>query len=144
MKYMIWNTQKKVAWEKYKDFTGYNNRKFRRIIEENINDTNKLNNIMKKELTRVKYLCFGKLKVNTKSKERKKLEKLQTEKVHASEQHDESAVERINKDIATTIKQIQSKNYEKEIRHVENLKGNKGRASAIFWLKDSVLGQKEK
>ena len=71
IKYTIWNTKKKESWNRYKDMTNEDNKKLKRISEGRIEDPNTMNRILKKEITNIKHTCFGKIKVNTKSANKK-------------------------------------------------------------------------
>ena len=104
------------------------------------------NKITKKILTNAKYSCFGKIKVTSKSKELKRLEVLQENKIKLTKRKENASInegEKIDRDIASTLKQIQSNKYEKDIKKMEDLKNGKGKSATVFWLRDEVIGKKK-
>ena len=110
-------------------------------------DPNKILKVIEKELTRVKFSCFGKVTHSSKSKDDKELEKLQTQKIRVmnniSLTDKENKVEEINNEISKTLSKIQSKQFNRDIKELENLKENKGKAAANFRLKEKLMGKKE-
>ena len=72
-KYTIWNTNKEGGWEKYKEMTE-DNPKLEEVGRDSSNDADKMMNIINKELNRIKYIAFGKVKTSKKLKSNKELE----------------------------------------------------------------------
>ena len=115
-------------------------------IAEVEDDSEKVLKAIDKELTRTKFACFGKVKIHSKSKEQKSLENLQMEKLLVNNNPPENHIEiiqSIDQEMATTLKEIERNKLEKDMRQLENLKENKGRAAAVFSLKDKILGKKK-
>ena len=55
----------------------------------------------------------------------------------------EEVLQSIDNEMAETLKIIEKKKLEKDIRHLEVLNINKGRSAAVFSLKDKILGNKK-
>ena len=55
----------------------------------------------------------------------------------------EEAVESLEEEIADTLKDIQSKKFENDIRTMKELNSKKGKAASHFWLRDKTLGKKK-
>ena len=55
----------------------------------------------------------------------------------------EEAVESLEEEIADTLKDIQSKKFENDIRTMKELNSKKGKAASHFWLCDKILGKKK-
>ena len=107
----------------------------------------KINEVIEKELTSVKFASFGKVKLSSKSKNQKKLEDLQRKKNEIIDAKngpvENSAVEDIDNKISSTLKQIEVDKLEKDINELENISKTKGRAAAVFALRDKILGKKK-
>ena len=115
-KYTIWNTKRKNGWEQYRNKTNYNEELTRTVnIKEN---PDKIFALMEKELTSIKHICFGKIKVNSKDKHTRKLESLQEQKIKVSNSENESMtvknakLEKIETDMAEVLKGIRMKKHE--------------------------------
>ena len=74
-KKIVWNTKKSNGWEKFKAMTE-NNQQFMRASELDTDDPNIPLNIINKELNKLKYICFGKVKISSKDRNTKRLETL--------------------------------------------------------------------
>ena len=101
---------------------------------------------IEKELTKIKYSCFGKVKIYKKNKEVKKLESLQLKKykiLHTNEEDKDGKLEAIDEEMASVLKLIERNNLEVDIKRLENLNSNKGRSAAVFGLRDMILGRKK-
>ena len=79
-KHTIWNTKNREGWIKYKRSTDGNNKMLLKAAEMQCDDPDTIYRVVNKELTKIKFTCFGKVKVSTKSKEQKRLESLISEK----------------------------------------------------------------
>ena len=66
-KYTLWNTNKEGGWEKYKNFTE-ENIKLDEVAVDCSEDPNHMMTKINKELNRIKYLSFGKVKNRQKPK----------------------------------------------------------------------------
>ena len=71
---IIWNTNKKESWKKYFEKME-NNTALENAVEEK--KFNKLNNKIRKEMSKIKYTCFGKVSVNQVNKKEKELLRIQ-------------------------------------------------------------------
>ena len=83
-KFTLWNTNKEGGWEKYKMLTEENT-KFNEVAEDVHSDPDELMTKISKELNRVKYVSFGKVKIRQKPKVNKVIEQLQEEKIKCFE-----------------------------------------------------------
>ena len=79
-KFTIWNTNKEGGWENYKKLTE-ENPKLEEVAKDTSNDPDQMMNKLDKELNRIKYISFGKVKIRQKPKCNKELENLQNEKI---------------------------------------------------------------
>ena len=79
-KLTIWNTNKEGGWENYKKLTE-ENPKLEEVAKDTSNDPDQMMNKLDKELNRIKYISFGKVKIRQKPKCNKELENLQNEKI---------------------------------------------------------------
>ena len=50
---------------------------------------------------------------------------------------------KVDDEMVNVMKQMQKKQFEKEVKHLEQLKSTKGKSSANFHLKDTILGKKK-
>ena len=122
-----WNTRKRMGWENYKMKTEYNEALLRAAVMEE--DSEEVLKSINKELTKIKFACFGKVKIYSKNKKQKQLEKLQMKRNHLNNNTDEDheyKVESIDKEMAETLKEIEKEKLEKDLRHLETLTGSKG------------------
>ena len=133
-KVILWNTKKKAGWTTYKNKTEHNE-KFMFIANVEDEDPNKLLSVLEKELTSVKHASFGKVKISKKDKDKKRLENLQREK---SQKKPKRELEEINSDIESTLKNIQRKEYDKELKELDEIECSKGKSAAIYKLKDKI------
>ena len=144
-KSVIWNTRKRGGWDVYKQRTE-NNERLYKVVESNEEDPEKVLKCIEKELTSVKFASFGKVKHSSKSKEQKKLDTLQTEKIKVSDEEQvnkNEIIESIDKEMTSVLKSIENKKFEKDINQLESIKKSKGRAAATFSLKKMIVGKKK-
>ena len=133
-KQVVWNTRKKMGWEKYKDMTE-NSNEFNKAssMEES---PNKILNVIEKESEKIKHICFGKVKLSSKGKKDKKLEELHKKKMKIDDieeaQVREKELEEVDAKIVEMMTEIQKENYEKEINNLEEVRKEKGKSAAIF------------
>ena len=145
-KEIVWNTRKKNGWIKYREKTENNPVFLKAATMEDENEEAVLK-MIEKELTSIKFACFGKVKLTSKDKSVKNLEALQEEKLHKISNKDSvdgaNKIKELDENIANALKQIEKERLEKDIKALENLKHNKGRSAAVFGLRDKVLGKKK-
>ena len=121
-KFTTWNTRKKDGWLKYANKTEDNIELMRAGNIEGENPEEVLK-IINNELTKVKFSCFGKVKINGKSKEEKEIESLQSMKMKIVMNEDDKSkdtkLETINNKMVEVLKTIQSKQFTKDINNLE-------------------------
>ena len=134
----VWKTNKEGGWAKYKLLTTHNSA-LSNIPEDE--DPEVIMSSIDKELTNVKYKCFGKVKYRNKAfSNNKYLENLCKEK---STCKDEAKIRSIEKEMAAEIENIRKNDREKELIKFQRLKSSKGKCAAIFHLRDSITGNKK-
>ena len=140
-----WNTNKEGGWENYKKMTSENVN----LLDIINDDSENANNIMKKidkEVEKIKYKAFGKVKEHSKPKSNKELEVLQKDKIKIytceKEPLDEDKVKDIDRKIAANLLQKQRETFETELKLLREMKSSRGRAAAIFHTKDKIVGNK--
>ena len=97
-------------------------------------------------MKRIKFSCFGKIKITSKDKNIRKLEELQKEKhdVIATGTSDNTReLKSIDSKMAKLLKDIESEKYERDMKHLVNIKETKGKSASVFALKDKILGKKK-
>ena len=110
-------------------------------------DANELMKKIDKELTKVKYKSFGKVKERDSEKLDKDLVMLQREKVElikkANSSDVEASVDKINEKMASIIQFNQRDAFEKEMADLRDVRRCKGKAASIFNLKEKIVGSKK-
>ena len=145
LKTVRWNTRKKGGWDKYKHKTE-NNIKLLKSSELKNEEPEIILKGIEKELTKVKFASFGKVKVHTKTKDQKKMDNLQTEKLKIIGDNPVNKtflIESIDKKMSATLKSIEQNKFDKDMNELQRIKYTKGKAAAVFSLKDKVLGKKK-
>ena len=148
VKFTLWNTRKEGGWETYKELTE-DNCKLMDVAEDISGDPTHMMKKIDKELNRIKFIAFGKVKVGQKPKINRELEELQKEKIKCFENilDDEELlnekVDKIDKDIASNLLSQERINFEKELKSMKDLKEKKGKCALIFNLKEKVVGPKK-
>ena len=102
--------------------------------------------VIDKEVTKVKFANFGKVKISTQNKDQKALESLQREKLKISKENPVNKsilLESVDRQMAAVLKDIEQNKFATDIKQLEFLKHNKGKAAAVFSLKDKVIGKKK-
>ena len=138
-KHTIWNTKKVNGWEKYKEATENNINLFR-AAEMNIDDPEIIMKVITKELTSIKFKCFGKIKISNKNHDKRVLENLQrkkTELCRGPNNMHSPELTRLDNEMLLLMKKIQKRQFEKDVQHLEELKSKKGKSTANFFLKDT-------
>ena len=145
-KQIIWNTKKHNGWEKYKEITE-NNKELERATAMETEDPETVWNIIDRQMTKAKFASFGKVKVKSKDENDMELESLQLQKIQiARNQEDkekESKLENIDNKMANVISTIQSNQFERDLKILEGVRREKGKAAAVFKLKEKILGKKK-
>ena len=125
------------------------NTKFDEVAKDTSEEPDMMMKKIDKELNRIKYISFGKVKIRQKPKGNKELENLQLQKVKCFEDYmndttdmDEK-VKVIDNNIAKNLLQQQRKNVEKELISMKEIQKNKGRSALVFKLKEKVVGAKK-
>ena len=102
--------------------------------------------MIENEWNKIKYACFGKIKLTSKDRKEKEVEKWQQKKIDII-QHNSKAEEEetniIDTNIAKLLKEIEKERLDKEVRSLQNLGKNKGKSAGVFRLFDKVLGKKK-
>ena len=124
-----------------------NNVKLREIAEDTIEDNpDKIMTAIRKELDKVKFAAFGKLKVKLKPKADKVLVNLQKQKIDCFDADDDESKEEKIKELDIKIAEHliiqQRKQFEKELLSVKELRKAKGKTALIFNLKDKIVGKR--
>ena len=103
--------------------------------------------MIEKELTSIKFACFRKIKRTSKDKMFKNLEALQKEQLYIVDEEGiincEDKVNEINNRIAAILMDIEKDRLDRDVKYLENLHKNKGKAAAVFGLRDKVLGKRK-
>ena len=142
-KFTTWNTKKKSGWDTYRYLTE-DNKVLTRAADMDSNDPETLLKTIEKELTRVKHISFGKIKVSTKDPNQKELERLQRKKIEFEHKPSENdTLQVIDREMVEVMKKIQRNKYERDMKILENVKNNKGKSASNFQLKEMVLGKKK-
>ena len=135
-----------MGWERYKQRTEANN-KFLKLAEDKEADPEHLSKKIEKELNSIKYEVFGKVKIAGKNnKNARQLENLQLEKNTITKGNDPDKVmrlEKVDRKMASTLKDIERESFEKDIKYLEGLRKEKGKSAAVFSLKEKILGKKK-
>ena len=142
-KVIRWNTNKEGGWKAYKQMTSCN-----AVLEEIANDTsedtNKIMVKMDKELDKLKFQAFGKVKEKSRDSMCKELDKLvkEKDKLLDDKDHDVTKMKVVEDKISATLLKKQREAFEKELKGLKEIKLNKGKSAAIFKLKDKIVGPK--
>ena len=99
---------------------------------------------IEKELNKVKFTSFGKVKLRNKPKVCKDLEELQKEKIESYENEignnvREDKIKDIDDKMAEKLLSEQKKNFEKELKNLKTLGATKCKSAMVFNLKNKVV-----
>ena len=145
-KEIVWNTKKKEGWKKFKEKTE-NNKMLIKASQSESSDPERVLKSIEKELNKVKYASFGKVKKYSKPKLSRKLDKLQSNKINIAnnknEANKEAKIEEINKEIGVVMNKMETKQLEKDVIQLQNLKRSKCKAAETFKLRDKLLRQRK-
>ena len=143
-KFCIWNTDKEGGWDKFKELTE-DNEKLLEVARDITGDVDVMMKTIDKELNRIKYVSFGKVKINQKPKSNKVLEELQKKKIQCYTEitNNDAEVKKIDIEIANYLLVPQRMNFEKDLKDMKDIKAKKGRSAMIFNLKSLLVGPKK-
>ena len=145
-KNIIWNTKKQDGWLKYKAKTD-KNPKFNEIANSGVENSDKIQNAIERELTKVKHASFGKVKLYSRDKNEKGINKIQEKKnilaATANTTNKEEKIMALDTELAKVLEDVKSAQYERDINELKNLKKCKGKAAATFKLRNKILGNKK-
>ena len=117
------------------------------LVDMEEDGPDKVLDIIDKELTKVKYRCFGKIKISKARKQSSRIEVLQREKckvININNQEDKvERLESIDKEIIEELKSIQIETFNREVRQLEEISKTNGNSAAVFKLRDKILGSKK-
>ena len=140
---VVYNFKREGGWENFNKHT-QTNRRLDHVVEIPEEDTELMMKKIDKEVNKVKHAVFGKISLKKKTSEFKKVSELQNKKQRIYSEYDGNEladkVDDINEKISTAITEIQSKQMEKEIDKFKQLKASKGKAAAVFKLRESIIG----
>ena len=142
-KVIRWNTNKKDGWKAYKELTD-GNAILDKLARDETDDTDKMMGIIDKELTKIKFKTFGKVKEKSSIKIDKEVKELESKKkeLFRNNEDTEDKVRDIDSKLATTLLKKQREAFEKEMNHLRDLKGTKGNAALVFKLREKIVGTK--
>ena len=142
----IWNTRKKGGWEKFTKLTT-DNRKFREIAASAETETvDSTENKFNKELLKIKFSSFGKVKHIDKKQTSNKINEIRREKeklVAENKITNEAEIEKLDAKLLETLKEEQKVNMERDLTHLKRLENSKGNAARVFRLKSDIVGGKK-
>ena len=118
------------------------NKVFKEIMKEdeiNKKEPEVVHKSITKEMTKIKYQCFSKVKFRHKSTTDKHLDKLHRDKLNCTSINKQISIDSA---ISTELEKKRKENLEKQIESIKNVKLKKGTTAAIFNLKESVVGSK--
>ena len=98
-----------------------------------------------KVMNKTKYKCFRKVSSNSIKKEEKRVSNLQRRKIKlgVNGKCDTIEKENVDKELAMAMNDLNHANFEREITSLKSIWSKKGKAAAIFNLKERVLGAKK-
>ena len=139
----MWDTNVPNGWEKFKEMTT-ENAKFELIANSTYDDPEHIAKKIYKELNRIKHTSFGKVK-QSKRRNDTQLENLIKIKIDIQEcnktTHNE--ITKIDNEIMNELKRLQRQNVNSKLAKLDKLEKEKGKAAAIFNVKDQIIGSKK-
>ena len=140
-KVIMWNTNKKDGWEKYKHATE-NNKVFNNIANGDVttSEPNSVAKRIEKEITKVKFRSFGKIKYSNETKENKVLDELYSKKRNCK---DEKEIEVIDNAIRDELENARKQDLDSEIEKFRKIRYKRGNVAAVFKLKETIAGSKK-
>ena len=94
-------------------------------------------------MNKVKYKCFGKVTISSKSKCDKRLEHLQKQKQTVADNNGkdkDDIIKSIDEEMIRVMKEIQKVDYERQLNSRQDIAKKKGKSAAVFNLRDRILG----
>ena len=145
-RYTTWNTNKEGGWDVYKEITDEDS-KLAAIGLDVIDDATKAMKKVNKELDKCKFQAFGKVSVRQSPIVHKDINSLFKKKSKLLEKEDSTErdceVKKLENEIACKLVGKQRENLEREIAELRKTINMKGKVSAVFNLKERVLGSRE-
>ena len=141
-KMTVWNTNKPVGWDKFKELTEENYQLENLALEE-IFDPTYFNEKFQRIMTKVKFRSFGKVTFSNRCKSDKPLEKLYNEKYIVTSEKNDEKIQEVEKKISDLLISNQRKEYERKLVELKSLKESKGGSAATFRLRAKILGEKK-
>ena len=112
------------------------NRKLLRIAYTEDKNAEQMEKEIDRELNKVKHFAFGKVKVYSKPKKKRQLEKLQMKKINLANENTNGSKDdkmaQIDADITEILKEMHSEQFAKDVAFLETMKQNKGKSAATF------------
>ena len=142
-KLVSWNTNKKDGWKNYLETTTNNEMLDDLAKNADMLDSTQIMSRMSRFLNRIKLESFGKVKVSHSSESNRRLEELYKLKTYAIKIDDEPEANKIENQIREELLIQQRKDFEKKLKCLDEIKKKKGNSSAIFKLKEQLLGSKK-
>jgi hypothetical protein len=138
-----WNTNKENGWKQYLEQTTDNE-----VLDDLANnaektDSSELMDKITKVMNKVKFKCFGEVKISHGSSRNKRLEGLYKLKSKAVNESDDSEINQIESQIKEELLMQQKQNFENKLKCLDNMRNQKGNSAAIFKLKEQILGSKK-
>ena len=144
-KFQTWNLNKEGGWLKFHELTD-DNSKLKNLINNNEDDPTILMKEIDKELEKAKFKAFDKVTVRNELKNNKEFMKLRYEReqlIKEDKKENEKQIVAIDNKMTSKILSKQREYLEKELKQLKEMRNNKGKAAAIFNLKDKVTGKKK-
>ena len=138
-KVTLWNTNKTDGWKKYKAETESKIR-LDKITADNNDYSEKKMNCIDKELTKIKFKCFGKIKFRNEHNKNKTLDILQRKKLETT---NEDELQNIDAKILNEIESCRKATLNHEISKLKEVNNVRGKIASVFKLKEIVTGKKK-
>ena len=140
-KILMWNTNKEGGWKKYNELTS-NNHVLNRIASGSVDDSHPdtIAKQIDKELTKVKFKSFGKVKYRKGTQQNKALEDLYARKRKCNKA---SEICEIDDAINKELEEERKEKLLNEMNSLTKIKNNRGNVAAVFKLKEAVVGSKK-
>ena len=144
-----WNTNKPGGWERY--FVLANeSKKLIDVSQETSMEPEKLTRMFDKELESIKYKSFGRCKEKSFKTKKSPIDEIQAEKNELFKDKDVDnekvflvKMKDVDSRLSKALLAKQTEALSSELSNMKSLQSKKGFASAIFQLKDDILGSKK-
>ena len=134
----IWNTRKEGGWEAYTKATQCNDR-FKAVAVAPSEDVTVAMKTIEKELEKVKFKSFGKVKLGKSAKVSQEVKTLNKEKACIVKNGNAEELSEVNKKLTVNYLQEQREDLEKGFKSLKETWKTKGRSASIFKLKEINL-----